>query len=263
MVFLHWVAPFFHTSFDVLLVLVSTQTHWAPPFNHDGAFGVISHQKSLVECHLYHCILLSLSFIVQNEWRKLSINSWNYHFLSCSTSPVDNAHIPLYYEYLKFLPAVCRLYNHILCLISFHFHFQSMKLAINSWSYHFLSCSTSPVDNTHLQEPPGLLQSASHGNLQITSPKQHMPSSINQSYVQLTLMINRLNIQKYFEYISWQNTLSSGGHHTHIVISGISSQYRLSHSHAPGAHSALTFIDMQVPKNLSLHICRIRHTCSL
>ena len=135
------------------------------PFNHDGAFGVTSHHKSLAECCLYHCILLSLSFIGQNEWRKLAINSWSYHFLSCSTSPVDNAHIPLYYEYLHLLPAVCHLYNHILCLISFLFHFQSMKLTINSWSYHFLSLTTSSVDNTHFQEPPDLLQSTSHGNL--------------------------------------------------------------------------------------------------
>ena len=135
------------------------------PFNHDGAFGVISHHKSLAEYRLYHCTLLSLSFIVQNEWQKSSINSCSYYFLSCSTSPIDNAHVPLYYEYLHLLPAVCRHHNHIICFISFLFHFQSMKLAINSWSYHFLSCSTSPVDNTHFQEPPDFLQSASHGNL--------------------------------------------------------------------------------------------------
>ena len=84
---------------------------------------------------------------------------------SVAQPPVDNAHVPLYYEYLHLLPAVCRPHHHITCLISFLFHFQSMKLAINSWSYHFLSCSTSPVDNTHFQEPPDLLQSASHGNL--------------------------------------------------------------------------------------------------
>ena len=129
MVFLHWVALFFHTTFfKLILVQVSTQVHLSPPFIHDGALGVISHHKSLVECRLEHGILLSLSFIAQNEWQKLAINSWSFHFLSCSTSPVDNAHIPLYYEYLKFLPAVCRLYNHILCLISFHFHFQSLKV---------------------------------------------------------------------------------------------------------------------------------------
>jgi hypothetical protein len=110
-------------------------------------------------------IIFSFNFIVQNEWQKLPIILLRYQSLSCSTSPVDDAHFPLYYEYLHLLPAVCHLYNHILYLQSNLFHFQSMKLATNSWSYHFLSFTTFPVDNNHFQEPLNLEQSTPHGNL--------------------------------------------------------------------------------------------------
>ena len=93
--------------------------------------------RSLAVCRLYNHFICLISFHFHFQSMKLAINSWSYHFLSCSTSPVDNAHVPLYYEYIHLIPAVCRLYNHIICQISFLLHFQSIKLAINSWSYFF------------------------------------------------------------------------------------------------------------------------------
>ena len=176
---------------------------------------------------------------------KLAINSWRHQLLSCSTSPIDNVHIPLYYEYLKPFPVVFRLYNHFSA-------FSAIFSFFNQWNWP----STEQVITFSVSQP-FLLTTLTSRNHQISYNLLHMAiykshplsnilSSINQSYVQvtLTLTVNRINIHEYFECYSWHDTPPSGGHHIHIDISGFSSQCSLSHSKTQGVHPALNFINI-------------------